>query len=194
MAVLKSPPLSGLFLLQQASYLYTMGIYRFIIFGLLVICSSVQAQIYKVVTPDGRVIYTDSPPEDTPAEEVDLPDLIIEPATRVRNQTAGSDAASEGERIEMALPTPTISQPAEQQVIPPGQRQVTIVAQVNIQLPAGFGYILLINGSIQGEPVSSPAWTLENPNPGEQRAQVIIVDAQGSRRVSSAIRTFYVIR
>lgn len=163
-----------------------------IILFLLLLSAAAQAQIYKVVTPDGRTIYTDSPPEDASAEEVDLPELIIEPATEVR--TSPTSGASREQVSDQRIPVPLIARPTEQQVIPPGQRQVSVVAQVSQDLPTGFRYILLINGSVFGSPVTSPAWTLDNPNPGQQRVQVAIIDEQGSRRVLSEVRTFFVIR
>ena len=169
---------------------------RFSLICLLLLCSMLaQAQIYRVITPDGRVIYTDTPPEDGEAEEVDLPDIIIQPATEVPNRNSSAESEeSRAPQAQQNLPTPTIQRPAEQEVIPPGQREVTVVAQASTPLPSGFVYILLINGNQEGEPSTTPVWTLTNPNPGAQRAQVVIVDEQGSRRVSSEIRTFYVIR
>ena len=169
------------------------------LFLLLIASVAAQAQIYKVVTPDGRTIYTDSPPEDSPVEEVELPELIIQPATQTRQNSQPSNSpdlsSGAGEPVsDERLPVPQITRPTEQQVIPPGQRQVSVVAQVSQELPAGFGYILLINGEVIGSPVISPVWTLENPNPGQQLAQVVIVDDRGSRRVVSEVRTFFVIR
>lgn len=176
-----------------------MRIFIQVLFVLLLVCAAAQAQIYRVVTPDGRTIYTDSPPEDSAAEEVDLPDLIIQPATQPQQnaQSSAPSGASSSSREAISdarLPAPQITRPTEQQVIPPGQRQVSVVAQVSQDLPAGFSFILLINGEIVGDPVRSPVWTLENPNPGQQLAQVAIVDDAGSRRVVSEVRTFFVIR
>lgn len=168
------------------------------LFLILVVLASAcaQAQIYKVITPDGRTVYTDSPPEDSPAEEVELPELIIEPATRVRSQSSASSSAvpANDQVSDQRLPKPEITRPSEKEVIPPGQRQVSVVAQVSQELPVGYRYILLINGEVVGGPSSTPVWTLENPNPGQQLAQVVVVDDQGSRRVHSEIRTFFVIR
>lgn len=175
-----------------------MRIYFQIAFLLFVSIAAAQAQIYRVVTPDGRTIYTDSPPEDADAEEVELPELIIEPATELqqRNQASSSTGAAgrSSSVSDQRLPVPEIVRPSEQQVVPPGQRQVSVAAQVSQELPAGFRFILLINGEVVGGPVTSPVWTVQNPNPGQQLAQVAIVDNQGSRRVLSAVRTFFVIR
>ncbi len=161
---------------------------------LLLFAGLVQAQIYRVVTPDGSVTYTDTPPEYVEAEEVELPDIIIiQPATDVRGDAARQNADSPA-AMPYSLHTPRIMQPAEQQVIPPGQRQVSIQARVDLGLPSGHAYLLLINGSPVGSPVNQPSWVLDNPNPGEQRAQVAIVDTQGRRLAVSAVRIFYVIR
>ena len=151
--------------------------------GVLDPAHNARLNSFDLVTPDGRVIYTDNPPDDVPAEEVDLPELIIEPATRVRSPASqpGGQAA-EPPQASQPLSKPIITSPAEQQVVPPGQRQVTIVAEASsVPLPEGFRYILLINGALHGEPVITPVWTLDNPLPGEQRAQIAIIDASGTR-------------
>ena len=44
--------------------------------------ASVNAEIYKVVDAEGNVIYTDTPPE-SGAEPEDLPDILIQPATKI---------------------------------------------------------------------------------------------------------------
>jgi hypothetical protein len=154
-------------------------------------------QIYKVVNPDGSVTYTDEPPSNSDAEPMKLPDIIIEPSVPVR-QVQGSRSDSGQQQLNQTnaaeLPEIEIVSPAEKQVIPPGQRQVTVTGRSSGNLPNGYRLQLLVNGTPQGQSISAMSWNLANPNPGEQHLSIAILDAQGNQVKRSAERIIYVIR
>lgn len=170
------------------------------------LASPAGADIYKVVTDDGRVIYTDDPPEEEEEAEVetmdDLPPIIIEPSLDVPDDLAaggdaeaGESAAEQGQDVPAEqLPSLEIASPTEEQAIPPGQRQVPVNVRLDKPLPDGYRLQLKHNGSAHGEPSQQPRWVLEHLNPGEQKLQVELLDAQGQVVESSSQRTFFVIR
>jgi len=154
-------------------------------FALLTAAAS-AAPIYKTTDANGNVVYTDDP-GDRPAEELDLPELTIVPATPIVGPTPGS-----AEALVDAEPAPTVTllTPEPEATIRSNPGDVEVVARVDQPLDDGDRFEVLIDGAVRARNAAG-VFALTGIDRGEHRVSVRLVDEAGEVRATSASHTFY---
>lgn len=147
--------------------------------------SLAAAEVYKVVDEDGRVTYTDAPPQGKLAEKLELRESNTLPRTRVTRRLS---PAKQEESIPTAYQLRITFPPAEFHVNP-GMRSLSVQVAVDPPLHPSHNLQITDNGeSIDGS-------TLENiVVRGAHDLQARVLDEQGRIVSESAPVRFYVHR
>lgn len=162
-------------------------------FLLCLLCVSpvAGAGIYKSVDENGKVIYTDNP-NGKKADPVKLPPLNTQPpptatAAPIPEQNMAPERAPKEYDIR-------ISSPADQTQIPPGQRNLTVAANLAPGLHSTHKVQVYINGSPHGSPSESTSVTIDNIYRGTHQIVVEVLDRWGNTISRSEPVTVYVHR
>lgn len=137
--------------------------------------AAAAADIYKTVDKQGRVIYTDKPSGDQPAEKVDLPPVNTLPPESRTNQ-----------------PRPTINKPAQQQpydiqIVSPKnnatltaeQRDLGIAIALDRPLEPNHWLLFFMNGELLEETRSNSVF-IEEITRGSHTIYVEVIDNKGA--------------
>jgi len=137
--------------------------------------AAAAADIYKTVDKQGRVIYTDKPSGDQPAEKVDLPPVNTLPPESRTNQ-----------------PRPTINKPAQQQpydiqIVSPKnnatltaeQRDLGIAIALDRPLESNHWLLFFMNGELLEETRSNSVF-IEEITRGSHTIYVEVIDNKGA--------------
>ncbi len=155
---------------------------------------STMAEVYRVVDPDtGKVIFTDSPPENAGAntERVDLPKTntqkpVKAPEKRVDEED--EDSASAGyESVEILQPRPDTT-------VPPGQLDLVVRVKVKPGLQDQHLVRVLWDGEAVAPPASTTSVVVEDMVRGTHRVQAQVVDEDGDVIESSGTIQVHVKR
>lgn len=160
------------------------------LFLLALTANPVFAQIYQVINSDGSISYTDQPPLDEPAEEVQLSPTIIQPAVNIPTARANSSAQN---TASTANKTIRINSPLNESVLHGSDNQVVVSVSVTPGIENGEQLQLLHNGQKFGAPQLTGQWNLTRLNPGPQNIVVQLVNEFGQVLSQSAPLTLYVI-
>lgn len=149
-----------------------------------------QAEVYKYKDDQGRTVYSDTrPPKDRPYETVELRSINRQaPVTPQRQPTPNRPAER---RVNYNV---SISAPPDGAQVPPGQRNLEVIARINPGLAADHSAQLIMNGVAQGESTSDPHWIIEEIFRGTHSLSVRILDAQGTALSTSDPVMVHVIR
>lgn len=150
-----------------------------------------QAEVYRIVAPDGSITFTDQPGPG--AEAVELPPIMTYTPppreTKVEEQ--------EPEALE-ALPYRhfSVAAPADESTIRDNQGNLSMRLRLEPPLQAGLGHRIqfVVDGVEQGEPTTSAAATFQNLDRGSHRLSAHILDAQGNVLETASPVTVFVHR
>ncbi len=151
------------------------------------------AQIYKSTDEDGNVVFTDTPPPDSPsAQQVELQRTNTTPPPPDLPR-ANTDSNNKPETV--AVPTAIITAPANDTTFPIGLAgNFSVSAHVAPPLSRGEGVRLTMDGQPQGGPQASGFWDLNNVYRGTHNLVVEVVDADGEVLSSSEPIQVHVMR
>ncbi len=139
---------------------------------------AVQAQkIYKVIRPDGTVEFTDVPPPDEPAQQIEVPPLnTIEPLAPPRESATEKAAAPKSYYDRL-----TIDKPESGQTVQDNQGNVEVVLTLDPQINTDEGHKIqiLYDGQEHGEPSSSLEQTLKGVARGGHTVGAQVIDKRG---------------
>ncbi len=160
---------------------------------ILAISTSAQAKVYKWVTEDGTVVYSDQP---HPEAEV----LNIEPLHPYKapayNAPEESQSTQSQAKVEATTrySSVTIASPEHDSNIhgTAGSFSVSVVS--NPSLKQGDKYQLLIDGTPTGTPTSHSQFNVQNIDRGEHTVSVQILDKQGKSLNQSPAITVHIHR
>lgn len=142
-------------------------------------------KIYKVVKPDGTVLYTDKPVPG--AELVELNNhLTVAPSLASTNK----DARAKGVRVIPKKPVPTIeiTSPSQEQTIRNNLGEVTVLGKISSAYPGS--YQLLLNNEVV-DTNSVPQFELTALDRGAHKIQISLIDNKGKQLALSSTVTFY---
>lgn len=152
-----------------------------------------QAEVYRIVGPDGSITFTDQPGPG--AEAVELPPIMT--YTPPPRET-GTEAEAEEPGAEEALPYRhfSVAAPADESTIRDNQGNLSMRLRLDPPLQAGLGHRIqfVVDGVEQGEPTTSPAATFQNLDRGSHRLSAHILDAQGNVLETAAPVTVFLHR
>lgn len=152
----------------------------------------VQAEVYRIVNPDGSVTFTDQPVQG--AEKLDLPPVMTYSAPKMRAPApAGQGANGSGGQSYSRF---VIASPAPETTIRDNAGNVSMVVQVepSLQVERGHRIQFMVDGVDQGEPVDSAGITFQNVDRGSHTLSARIVDADGTTLETTPPVTVFVHR
>lgn len=153
---------------------------------------SMAADVYKTVDEDGNVTFTDSPPQNKPAEKIKLKELNTQPPVEFRSRR-GSDGGEDAED-ETGPYNPQIVSPQNEYQMGPQEASLSITVETARPLNDEHSFQLFVNGAAHAEPTRSSNLTLSNVRRGRKDITVSIVDSEGAVIASSSPVSVYVIR
>ena len=149
-------------------------------------CGAVQAQkIFRVVQPDGTVEFTDVPPSNRPAEEIQVRPLNVTPAVapaRATTQTAGAQGDTGYSEFR-------ITRPGDDEGIRSNAGSVNVDLKLEPALRAGDKIHLILDGQSVGGGRST-AITLTDMERGTHSIQAVVKNSDGKVVARSNSVTF----
>ncbi|GAB2188449.1 hypothetical protein MAH1_00550 [Sessilibacter sp. MAH1] len=157
---------------------------------LAVVTQPLSAQdIYKTVDENGNVTYSDSPVKEN-SKKLDLPEINSQPSPNPETAPRFFKADEKTKPIKYAL---KINEPIHDQAIPPGQRDVAIIAEIDpIPTEDDITYTLLVDGSAT-DTAELPSFLIKEPLRGSHDIQI---QAKQDKKVIATSKsiTIHVIR
>ena len=149
-------------------------------------------QIYRTTDANGNVVFTDTPPPGDSAEQVQLQHTNTAEPVEVPPPAAQQPEAV----LEDALPVQVvkITSPANEETIPMGGGNFSVVARVEPPLEKGQSLRLSLDGKPTGKLQQSGFWDLTNIDRGAHDLTVAVVDSSGQVIAGSDPVRVYVMR
>lgn len=155
---------------------------------------SVQAlgQIYRTKDANGNVVFTDTPPPGGSSEQVQLQhtntaEPVDVPPSVTPEPEETEEAASPAQVVK-------ITSPANEETIPMGGGNFSVVARVEPPLEKGQSLRLSLDGTPTGKLQQSGFWDLTSVDRGAHDLSVEIVDSSGQVISGSDPVRVYVMR
>ncbi|MFC3152360.1 DUF4124 domain-containing protein [Litoribrevibacter euphylliae] len=155
--------------------------------------NSVQAKVYKWVTEDGTVVYSDQPHPDAeilniePLHPYKAPSYNLPETTEEEEDKAQVNATARYSSV-------TVDFPEHEANIHGTAGSFTVAVSSNPSLKKGDKYQLLIDQRAIGEPTSLTQFNVQNIDRGEHSVAVQILDKQGSNIMTSPAITVFIHR
>ena len=181
------PPIPGAFVVGAKAIGYSVGMKKIVLTLCLALASAaVPAQkVYKIIQPDGSVEYTDVPPPNSPATQIEVAPLnsaqpLAPPASSATRSTAGVQEGYDEFRI---------SRPGDGEAIRDNAGNVNVDLSLAPNLRAGDKFDLILDGqSIGGG--KATAITLTDMDRGAHSLQAVVKNASGQVVARSKSVTF----
>ncbi|NHN38671.1 DUF4124 domain-containing protein [Pseudomaricurvus alcaniphilus] len=159
---------------------------------LLTLCIGLPASaaIYKEVDQDGKVTYSDKPTSKQ-VERLDLPRINTQPAPPVMPRQSAPVKPAQGAALRYQI---SIDSPLSGAHIPPGQRQLEVVVQLQPELQSGHRLQAYINGTAMGPALAETRLLLQELYRGEHQLSVAVIDQADNQVTTSPAVTIYVHR
>jgi Domain of unknown function (DUF4124)/Bacterial Ig domain len=150
------------------------------------------SQIYRTKDADGNVVFTDTPPPGGSAKQVQLQHTNTAEPVAVPPPATPEDEAV----VEEVAPTQAvrITSPANDETIPMGGGNFSVVARVEPPLEKGQSLQLSLDGNPTGKLQQSGFWDLTSVDRGTHQLTVAVVDSNGQIITSSLPVTVHVMR
>ncbi|MFA0809735.1 DUF4124 domain-containing protein [Microbulbifer epialgicus] len=156
--------------------------------------------IYKIVSPDGKVTFSDTPPPNGRTEEVELGPINVQPIvvprplpTRKLSPKNEDTGASEKESYSGSVSIRIVS-PQDGATIPPGQRFIALQVNVQPQYPEGASFYAIVDGQPWRGSSDSTGLDISALERGSHSLQAILTDASGKVLAKSQVITVFVHR
>lgn len=156
-----------------------------ILLMLTILATSVSAEIYKQVQPDGSVVFTDQPQEGQDREKVKLQPTAIIPAVDPSNVSFSGPEKDLKVKYSVAIGSPSSGmtfRDSQADAIP-----FTFTVSPTVQSP------YKLKATLNGTSIDPSAGVLPKQYRGEHSLTVKVVGKNG-REVASATSTFFVHR
>ncbi|QNH07205.1 DUF4124 domain-containing protein [Pseudomonas sp. B11D7D] len=139
---------------------------------LLALALPASAQIYKYTDANGNTVFTNQPPDGTPAESVNLP-----PTNTVEMQTPNIPATQDNTPAQSEAPYSVLSLTGIPDDEAMRANNGTFIVGVNIQprLQPGHQLRLILDGNPYGQASNVPSLQLTNLDRGEHSLAVAVV-------------------
>jgi len=158
---------------------------------LALICASAQAQkVFRVVQPDGTVEFTDSPPSNRPAEEIQVRPLNSTPGLA---PSAGASTQTAADKGHKGYSDFRITKPHNDEAIRDNAGNVNVDLKLTPSLQSGDKIALLLDGESVGGGKST-AITLSDMDRGTHNLQAVVKNSNGQVVARSNSVTFTVQR
>lgn len=153
--------------------------------------------IYKSVSPDGRVVFSDKPLPGEQAEKVELGPTNVQPIALPRPLPTRklSPADPRGRDDEYAGPINfAIVSPQDGATIPPGQRVIVLQVAVDPVPRTGYQFFAVVDGQRWAGSSSGTSLDISALERGSHSVQAVLTDPGGNVLARSQAITIYVHR
>jgi hypothetical protein len=159
----------------------------------LLLALPAQAEVYRIVNPDGSVTFTDQPQPG--AETVELPPMSTYPAPRVSAPDQAS-SGQDGESEDAGYSSFVVVAPAPEATIRDNQGNLSMQVRVEpaLQVEQGHRIQFMVDGVDQGEPSTSTAVTFQNVDRGSHTLSARLIDAEGTTLMTAPAVTVFLRR
>lgn len=153
--------------------------------------SPATAEVYRIVSEDGAVTYTDNPPADkSSVEAIELPKINTQPALKTDQNKLEANKDTSGQGYQNI----SIVSPVQEYTVPPGQRTLLVQLALQPALKDGDAVQFMLNGQAYGPASSNLSITLTSLIRGEYHIQARIINSENKIVEQSNITTVYVKR
>jgi hypothetical protein len=158
----------------------------------LLLVLPVQAEVYRIVGPDGSVTFTDQPT--LGAEKINLPPVSTYPAQKLPAPAATPAAGNDDTASSYA--SFTVAAPAPETTIRDNQGNISMLVNLEPPLRAELGHRIqfLLDGVDQGEPQAVTGVTFHDVDRGSHTLSARIVDADGATLMTAPAVTVFLHR
>ena len=161
----------------------------FIVFACLA-TTVVQAQVYRWVDDKGGIHFSDVPPPQTDAEELELPALNRAkpqpvPADKAEGRPLGDEVSTNGYQVL------EIVEPSNDGTVHSNEQKVKVLVNVVPGLGQRHRIAIYLDGMAVGEEMSATTAELQGVARGTHHLQAKVIDDQGRVIIESATTRFY---
>ncbi len=144
-------------------------------------------EVYRVVSEDGEVTFTDSPSTNAKVEAVNMSKINIAIAPPAK--TKADDDVTED---EAAYTSVRIVQPSNNATIPPGQLEVVVQLALKPLLQSNHLVQLYIDGQKQGSAIAASTFTVSSLDRGKHRVHAEIIGTDKKHKAKTQTVTLHV--
>jgi hypothetical protein len=149
----------------------------------------VQAEIYKTVDKQGRIVYSDQPPVNGNAKIVELPSInSLPPAAMTPDVSTAPDEAPADVSYQLS-----ILNPASGVTLQADERSLDVFVSLDPALQEGHLLVYFLDGNVLEKTTSSNI-TLTEPPRGEHKLHVEVMSKYGKSLGQSQPVTIIVLR
>lgn len=161
--------------------------------SLCVACSA-SAAVYKIVRPDGTVVYSDQPPQDN-ARPHELPPLQTVPAESLAPTSPARPSSAPSEPAPALYKNLAIVVPEKEGTVRDGSGQISVQLALEPALMTNEGdYIVVyLDGKVAAQG-SGTAFILGNVDRGSHTLEASVLSQGGETLIRSDAVTFFVHR
>lgn len=147
------------------------------------------SQIYRYTNEAGEIVFSDQPPADGSAQEVEVSPTNSAVPTKPVARRDGLQSPPSPQAYQT-----TITAPADQTTLPPGPGNVDVSASFSPPLAGGERVALTLDGERTGDPQRNGRWQLSNLYRGEHKLIAERIGRNGDVIDRSPVVTIYVYR
>lgn len=167
--------------------------------GVSLVASVAQAEVYRWVDADGRVVYGDNPPKKSGAKAVDLPNLTVADSyiPKPAEPSAAASLPANPEPPVDETPPPysafKIAAPAAEETVRSTEGIVNVSLALTPALKTGDSVTVYLD-SKQAGTAAGDTLTLKDVDPGTHRLFAVLSDAAGNIIQNTETVTFHLQR
>lgn len=164
---------------------------RMFLFLLVLVCTTVSAQVYKRIGADGKVYFSDQPGAD--ARQVDIAPAQAVSLPPVPGQTGAAQPQNDA---GVSYTEFTIVSPSSDQGVRANDGNVTVSLSLQPELMPGHTVMLNVDGEDGEQMKSSGGMSIElnNLSRGRHSVDATVVDAEGNALIQAGPVSFNVLR
>jgi hypothetical protein len=138
-------------------------------------------EVYKIVDEAGRVIYTDTPPAEERADQLELPPINQMPVSRA----AEPEVISADESLFAGYSMVDLVAPQDDSLIHFDQQNIIVQLALTPELQAGHFVQFYLDGAAYGRPLAATSYAIGNLQRGSHRVSARVVTAGGETVANS---------
>ena len=163
--------------------------------------NSSSGSVYKIVGPDGRVTFSDSPPPGGKAEKIDIGPINVQPIapkrplpTRKLSPNGGGNDGADDDRGDLGPVNFAIVSPADGATIPPGKRFIVLQVAMDPVPRDGYEFFVMVDGQRWSGTSSGTSLDISALERGTHTLQAVLLGAGGQPLAQSQPIEVYVKR
>jgi len=149
---------------------------------MLASCAALASeQVYKIVDATGRVIYTDTPPADNSAKQLELPPINQLPVSKAEQ----ADKLSSNNELFGGYSVVDLVAPIDQSLVHYDQQNIIVQLALTPELQVGHLVQFYLDGAVFGRPVAATSYSIGGLQRGSHTISARVVTAEGETVANS---------